>query len=104
MLERSTTLRTCLRLLATAGRAAAGSATAADLVDAVQRNDAAAAIAELENGADANAPSADGTTALHWAVHNDNADLVERLIEAGANVNASNDYGATPLTEAAVVG
>ena len=70
----------------------------------VQRNDAAAAIAELENGADANAPSVDGTTALHWAVHNDNADLVERLIDAGANVNASNDYGATPLTEAAVVG
>ena len=32
----------------------------------------------------------DGTTALHWAVHNDNADLVERLIDAGANVNASN--------------
>ncbi len=104
MLERSTTLRTCLQLLATAGFAAAGSASAADLVDAVQRNDAAAAIAELENGADANAPSVDGTTALHWAAHNDNADLVERLIEAGANVNASNDYGATPLTEAAVVG
>ena len=33
---------------------------------------------ELENGADANTKSADGTTALHWAVHNDNVELVER--------------------------
>jgi len=29
---------------------------------------------------------ADGTTALHWAVYNDDADLVERLIKAGAKV------------------
>jgi uncharacterized protein len=102
MRERSRTWRICFGLLATSGFA--GSVAAANLVDAVQRNDAAAAVAELENGADANTPSVDGTTALHWAVHNDNLNLVERLIDAGANVNASNDYGSTPLTEAAVVG
>jgi uncharacterized protein len=46
----------------------------------------------------------DGTTALHWAVYNDDADLVDRLVAAGADVNARNDYGATPLSQAAVVG
>jgi len=45
----------------------------------------------------------DGTTALHWAVHNNDKPLVERLLKAGANVNARNDYGATPLAEAAVL-
>jgi uncharacterized protein len=43
----------------------------------------------------------DGTTALHWAAHNDDQAEVERLIKAGADVNARNDYGATPLQEAA---
>ncbi len=46
----------------------------------------------------------DGTTALHWAVYHDDADLVARLIKAGADVNAANDYGSTPLTEAATAG
>jgi uncharacterized protein len=104
MFERSTNLRTCFGLLASAVVATAGSAAAAELVDLVQRNDAVAAIAAIENGADTHTPSVDGTTPLHWAVHNDNLDLVGRLVEAGADVNASNAYGATPLTEAAVVG
>jgi ankyrin repeat protein len=47
---------------------------------------------------------ADGTTALHWAVHRDEPSAVERLIKAGADVKAANDFGATPLSEAAVVG
>ena len=53
---------------------------------------------------DVNAPEPDGTTALHWAVHQNDLDLVERLIRAGANVNAKNDYGSTPMSEAAIVG
>ena len=53
---------------------------------------------------DVNQRSADGTSALHWAVYNDDLGLVERLIKAGADVNASNDYQSTPLTEAAVIG
>src|SRR5262245_15521132 len=44
--------------------------------------------------------SPDGTTPLHWAVHNNEASSVDRLIKAGANVNARNEYGATPLSEA----
>lgn len=48
--------------------------------------------------------SADGTTALHWAVYNDDADLVQRLLKSGADPNARNDYLASPLLEAAVTG
>jgi ankyrin repeat protein len=34
----------------------------------------------------------------------DARDLVARLIKAGADVNTVNDYGSTPLTEAATAG
>jgi ankyrin repeat protein len=46
----------------------------------------------------------DGTTPLHWAAHNNDADGVDRLIKAGASLNAKNEYGATPLSEAAMNG
>ena len=40
-------------------------------------------------------------TALHWAAgHNDNPDVARTLIAAGANVNAKDAYGQTPLQEA----
>lgn len=48
--------------------------------------------------------SGDGTTPLHWAVYNNDAALVEKLLAAGADANARNDYDATPLSEAAVTG
>ena len=46
----------------------------------------------------------DGTTPLHWAVHNNDVNAVDRLIKSGAGVNAKNDYGATPMSEAAAAG
>lgn len=40
-------------------------------------------------------------TALHWAAsHNDNPDVTRILIAAGANVNARDAYGQTPLQQA----
>ncbi|HJR71952.1 MAG TPA: ankyrin repeat domain-containing protein, partial [Gammaproteobacteria bacterium] len=66
----------------------AGSAAAADLVAAARVNDRGAALAELGRGADAKLRSADGTTALHWAVYHADADLVDRLLDAGADPNA----------------
>ncbi len=43
-------------------------------------------------------------TALHWAAgHNDNPDVARTLIAAGANVNAKDAYGQTPLAEAEAV-
>ena len=93
-----------------------GTALAGDVVVPVENN-APVALAARQNDAtkvrallnakprpDVNVPTADGTSALHWAVYHNDVDLVDRLIAAGAHVNAKNDYGATPLSEAAVVG
>jgi len=77
---------------------------AAPLADAVQVKDRAVAVALLAKKADVNAAQADGSTALLWAAHNGDADMVEQLIRAGANVKAANSFGATPLSEAAVTG
>ena len=79
-------------------------ATPTPLVDAVKSGDRAAALALIQQRVDVNAPESDGTTALHWAVHQNDLDLAERLIRAGAKVNVKNDYGATPMSEAAVTG
>jgi ankyrin repeat protein len=76
---------------------------ASPLVDAVKSGDTAAAVALLATGADVNAAEADGTTALHWAVHRGDLDLVRRLVRAGASVNVKNEYGATPMSEAAII-
>ncbi|MBK7116309.1 MAG: ankyrin repeat domain-containing protein [Proteobacteria bacterium] len=77
----------------------------APLVEAARARDAATAQKLLrESRAAAKQMAVDGTTALHWAVYNDDADLVDRLVAARADVNARNDYGATPLSQAAVVG
>ena len=46
----------------------------------------------------------DGTTPLHWAVHNTDLEAADQLIRAGANVSAKNDYGVTPMSEAALIG
>jgi ankyrin repeat protein len=83
---------------------AAGAAAAqGTLVDAARNDDRATAVALLAERADPNQAEADGTTALHWAVHHDDAELVVRLLAAGANVAVANDYGATPMAEAAVM-
>jgi ankyrin repeat protein len=50
------------------------------------------------------APSGDGSTPLHWAAYADDLSNVDRLIRAGANVNAANDIGATPLWAASLNG
>lgn len=73
----------------------------ASLIEAVRAENREAAIAFLEQRADVNAAMADGTTALHWAAHNGDVDLVKRLIKAKAKVNVANSYGATPMQEAA---
>jgi ankyrin repeat protein len=74
------------------------------LSDAIQSGNRAAALELIAKGADVNAADPDGTTALHWAVHRNDGDLVERLIKAGAKVNRLNDYGSSPMSEAATAG
>ena len=51
-----------------------------------------------------NTPEADGTTALHWAVREDDLDLADTLIRAGADAKAANRYGVTAIYLACVNG
>jgi ankyrin repeat protein len=74
------------------------------LVEAIKANDVTAVRAVLATRVDVNAVQPDGTTALHWAVDRDAAEIVQLLIRAGANVKATNRYGATPLWLAALNG
>jgi len=72
------------------------------LVAAVKAGDHEAISALLKTrGVDVNAAQVDGTTALHWAAHGGDLDTVNRLIAAGAKVQAVNRYGITPLWLAA---
>src|SRR5258708_4471347 len=83
-----------------------GSAFAAtsDLADAVMKHDGTAVRVLIQRKADVNAPQADGTTPLLWAVRYDDLDTADALIRAGAKVSASNRDGATPLQLAALNG
>jgi len=74
------------------------------LVDAARQKDRATALALIKGGADVDAAAPDGTTPLHWAVVNDDVELVDRLLKARAKVDVRNDYGASPLSEAAITG
>jgi ankyrin repeat protein len=78
----------------------------APLVLAARDSDAATVqgLLAAHPAVDVNQHTADGTTALHWAVHHGDADLVTKLLSAGANASARNDYGSTPMSEAAIRG
>ena len=90
-------------LVALSSVAAAGAADVR-LVDAVKAGDRAAVAAMLRQRIDVNAPEPDGTTALHWAVRQDDLQLTDQLVRAGADVKAANRYGVTALYLAGVNG
>lgn len=101
-------LRICGRwlaalLLSTAGLVADGP-SAMSVADAAKQRDEQALRALVEQGADVNAPQADGSTALHWAAYANNQAMAELLIQSGANASAANRYGVTPLMLAATNG
>jgi ankyrin repeat protein len=91
----------CLVALLIAGSA---SAAGSDLADAAMKKNLAAVRSLLQQKADVNAPQADGATALHWAVRQDDVDMAELLIRSGANVKAANRLGVTPLALACING
>jgi ankyrin repeat protein len=90
----------CLVILAFQSAHAAQSAIA----DAAEKKDWNGVLAQLKTKADVNAAQADGTTALHWAVHYDDLAITKALLAAGANVSATNNYGVPPLSLACVNG
>lgn len=73
---------------------------ATPLIDKARAGDLAS-VRKLLTKANVNATEADGTSALHWAAHRDDAAMVDALIAAGANVNAVNHYAVMPLALAA---
>ena len=95
---------TGLALLMTAVAGTALAAERATLADAAEQRDRAAVRTQIARGVDVNATQIDGTTALHWAVHYDDAETAAVLVKAGANVNAANRYGVPPLALACANG
>jgi ankyrin repeat protein len=84
---------------------AAATPPEAPVADAAQADDAAQVRTLLQQGADANAAQSDGLTALHWAALNDNAEIVDLLLYAGASVHPLTRVGGyTPLHLAARAG
>ncbi len=92
------------RYLTIASLLALAATAQADLLEDARNRNFDAAYAAIREGADVNARSADGTTALHWAAYNRQLALVDMLVDAGADVNARNDYGSSPMSETATVG
>jgi uncharacterized protein len=75
------------------------------LAEAVQRGDVEAVRALLAaGGLDVDAPSRDGTPALHWAVRYGDRETIALLLEAGADVSLPNRYGVRPLSLALEAG
>lgn len=68
------------------------------IIDAAQREDWATVQALVgAGGADLNAVGADGSTALHFAVHAGQANVVKQLLSVGADLARRNVAGVTPL-------
>jgi len=74
------------------------------LADAAEQRNRTLIRTLLDARADVNAAQADGMTALHWAVYNDDVDTARLLVRSGANVNAANRYGVPPLSLACTNG
>ncbi|MDG2175692.1 MAG: ankyrin repeat domain-containing protein [Gammaproteobacteria bacterium] len=75
-----------------------------NLADVVASGSRSHALDMIGEGTNVNAQQSDGTSALLYAVYEDDLELVTALAEAGAEVNQRNDYGASTMGEAAMVG
>ena len=88
----------------TLGLFCASASFAADgpgLVDAARNGNVEAVRSLLKSGVDPNQAAADGSTAVHWAVHGDNLAMLNALLAAGAKPDGVTRYRIAPLTLAA---
>jgi hypothetical protein len=76
----------------------AGPAAESPVADAAQRGDLEIVRTLLRDGADVNAAQGDGMSALHWAAQTGQVAIVDVLLYAGANPEATTRLaGYTPL-------
>src|SRR5579872_6041728 len=74
------------------------------LAEAARNQDQKAVRALVAQKSDVNARSTDGSTALLWLAHWNDAETADLLLRAGADPNAANEFQKTPLSEACVNG
>ena len=91
-----------LALLMVVGTAAANEDLR--LVDAMKNQDLQRVRTLLDQHADVNVRSEDGSTALLWAAHWNDLQTAELLVRAGADASAANDFRMTPLSQACTNG
>lgn len=72
-----------------------------DLINAAKKQDWQTVRSLLTDETIINEAQGDGTTVLAWTVYWDNLETAKQLIDAGADVNAGNYLGVTPLILAA---
>lgn len=77
--------------------AALSAATDTRIIDAVKARSVDRVRTLIKERADIDARQGDGASALHWAVHLDEAEVVGLLLSAGAKADAADDTGITPL-------
>src|SRR5690242_21913567 len=71
------------------------------LASLIQAGDRKAALENIRAGADVNEAQPDGTRPIHWAVYRVDYELLDALIAKKAKVDVTNEFGSTPLAEAA---
>lgn len=74
---------------------------AIDLLAALKAGDERSAHVLLDGVSNVNTTEADGTTALHYAVRNNDIDMTRQLLRKKADVNVRTRYGVTPIYLAA---
>ncbi len=93
-----TRVKSAVALGLAAALGAAALPTDESLLDAARNGDVEVVHALLAEGADPNATTGDGMTALHWAAEQGHAAVAELLLSAGADVEAKTRVGSyTPL-------
>jgi ankyrin repeat protein len=86
------------------GPAMAAELSDSRLVNAARDQDQKAVRTLVAQKADVNARSSDGSTALLWLAHWNDAETADLLLRAGADANTANDFRTTPLSEACTNG
>jgi ankyrin repeat protein len=71
------------------------------LANLIQEGNRKAALDQIRAGADVNEAQPDRTRPIHWAVYRVDYELLDALIAKKAKVDVANEFGSTPLAEAA---